>query len=88
MNIQRGDPELRRKCPTVIDPGVQRCGTIDVSMLDSHLADLTAVQPADLPGFYLGERSVSTFALGKLRFICVIKAHSAVPFSILSQYLI
>jgi hypothetical protein len=61
MNGQRGDSELRRKFPTVIDPNFQRCGTIHVSMLDQHLADLRAAQPADLPGFYLGQRIGSFF---------------------------
>jgi len=84
MNVQRGDPELRRECRTMIDPRFQRGGTIDVSMLDQHLADLRASQLADLPGFYLGQRSGSTFAPGRQGLIRVVKNHSATPFPFLS----
>jgi hypothetical protein len=87
MNVQRGDSELRCKCPAVINPGFQRGGTIDVSMLDEHLADLRAAQPVDLPGSYLRERNRSTFAQGRAGLIRVVKHHSLYPFSSFSRHL-
>jgi len=46
VDIQRGEFELSRKYRTVINPGLQRCRTVDVSVFDEHIADRPAANGA------------------------------------------
>ena len=71
MNVERRDPELGRENRTVIDPGLQRCGPVDVGMFDEHLAEVAAPPPADLARFYLSHTNRRAFATEGPTFACI-----------------
>ena len=77
VHVQRGHPELGRECRTMVDPGLQRRGTIYVCMLDQHLPDLGAAQPARLLGFYVAQGKPGACARGTRSPTRIIEIHSA-----------
>jgi hypothetical protein len=71
MNVKRGHPELGRESCTVIHPGLQRCGPVDVGVFDEYLAEVAAPPPADLARFYLSHRNPRAFATEGPTFACI-----------------